>query len=76
MNIYTIVDNNNIILSDFTTTNEKLSLTITNDQFVNELGYGFWFRYSLNYPKMIFAELPQGTADLGGIYFSDSSSTF
>ena len=75
-NIYKIVENNNIILSDFTTSNDKLLKTITNDQFVYECGYGFWFRYSLNYPKIILTELPNGTADLGGIYYSDSSTVF
>jgi hypothetical protein len=31
-NINTIVENNNIILSDYTTTNDLLSKTITNNQ--------------------------------------------
>ncbi len=70
-----IVPNDKIILSDYKIVNNELGIKIQNNNQIYELGYGFWFRYSLTSPNLVLSsnDLPAGIADLGGIYFSNQS---
>ena len=72
--IYEIVDKETIIDSDYTITNNQLSKSVSIGTTIYECGYGFWFRYSLNYPQNIVKD--DLSFDLGGLYFKSNNGNF
>jgi hypothetical protein len=72
--IYEIVDKEIIIDADYTITNNQLSKSVSIGTTIYECGYGFWFRYSLNYPQNIIKD--DLSFDLGGLYFKSNNGNF